>query len=99
MVVTEPEQFDLSELEGVEEVLGSAKLEPGQYQQIRFDTKEVLLDIFSNLWCAEEPSEKLVLDGEFELVAGETTVLTLDCRSRQFDFLPPWRQPWVRPGH
>ena len=77
-VVTEPKQFHLLELEGVEEVLGSAKLEPGQYQKIRFDIKEVLLDVFGNLWCAEAPSEKLVLDREFELVAGETTVLTLD---------------------
>ena len=49
----------------------------GRYQQIRFDITEVVLTIFGNVRMAEAPSEKLVLAGEFDLAAGETTVLTL----------------------
>ena len=98
MVVAEPEEFDLLELQGVEEVLGSSALEPGLYQGIRFDVTQVVLNIFGNVRNAGTPSEKLVLEGEFELVAGETTVLTLDFDPDNSIFFRPGIGPGFDPA-
>ena len=56
MVAAEPAQFDLLELQGVEEVLGSSRLQPGRYQQVRFEVTGVVLTIRGNVRMAEVPS-------------------------------------------
>ena len=78
MVAAEPEKFDLLPLLDGEETLGSSTLPTGMYKKIRFDIAQVVLTIFGNVRPAEAPSGKLIVEGDFELMAGETTVLTLD---------------------
>lgn len=77
-VVSEPQTFDLVQLTGVEAVLGSRQLEPGQYNQIRLDVVEAIITIDGEEKVAKVPSGKLRLAGSFELTAGETTLVTLD---------------------
>ena len=98
LVAAEPEQFDLVKLQGVEEVLGSSTLEPGRYQQIRFEVTKVVLTIFDNVRMAAVPSERLVLVGEFELVAGATTVLTLDFDAAKSIVFQPGVGPQLTPA-
>ena len=98
MVAAEPEQFDLVKLPGVEEVLGSSTLEPGRYQRIRFEVTEVVLTIRSNVRMAAVPSEPLLLVGEFELVAGATTVLTLDFDAAKSIVFQPGVGPQLKPA-
>ncbi len=76
-VVAEPQEFDLVALQDVEEVLGSAMIEAGRYQQIRFEIVQTVLDIRGNIRDAAVPSEKLRLVGRFDVAAGATMVLTL----------------------
>ena len=98
MVVAEPEQFDLLTLANTEGILGSSALEPGLYQRIRFDITEVVLNIRGNVRNADAPSEKLVLEGEFKLVAGETTVLTLNFDPDNSIFFRPGIGPQLDPA-
>ena len=77
-IIEEPRSFDLVELEGVEEILGSATLEPGRYKQIRLEVAEAVITIFGNVRRADVPSQKLRIVGGFDVTSGETTVLTLD---------------------
>ena len=97
MVAAEPEQFDLVKLQGVEEILGSSTLEPGRYQQIRFEVTEVVLTIRGNVRMAQVPSGKLLFTGEFELVAGATTVLTLDFDAGKSIVFQPGIGPALNP--
>jgi hypothetical protein len=45
MVVDGPLSFDLVAVTGIEEILGSAELPPGQYGQVRLKVTEVLITI------------------------------------------------------
>lgn len=83
-VVSGSKTFELLELRGIEEVLGSQALEPGHYTQIRLNVEEVKVSYHdeSGTQTAEAtvPSEKvkLVGFGSFEIEPYNTTVVTLD---------------------
>ena len=77
-VVAGPLEFDLVQITGIEEVLGSAELEPGQYDQVRLAIESVEVTVLGADLQARVPSDKLRIVGGFDLVAGEATILTLD---------------------
>ena len=77
-VVEGPNEFDLLQLDGIEKILGSAQLEAGRYQQIRLEVIDAQITIQNGVRSATLPSGKLRLVGGFEVVAGETTIVTLD---------------------
>ena len=75
-----PITFDLVELDGVEELLGSAVADPGTYRVIRLHVDGVKLKIVdvAELVDAKLPSGKIQFARSFEVEAGETTQLLLD---------------------
>ena len=77
-VVDEPTTFDLLQLTGVEEVLGSTQLEPGRYNQIRLSISSAVADDDGQIIQLTLPSGKLRFVGGFDLTAGETTIVTVD---------------------
>ena len=96
-VIAQPRQFDLLKVQGVEEVLGKATLEPGRYEQLRLEVTEVVLTIRGNVRMAEVPSKRLRLVGGFELIAGATTVLTLDFDAEKSIVFRPGIGPQLKP--
>ena len=44
-MVEEPQQFELLELMVIEELLGDTELEPGRYQQLRFEFVEAVITV------------------------------------------------------
>ena len=77
-VVEGPVTFDLVAVTGVEEALGSAELPPGRYNQVRLEIVTALVTTEGEEKPTTVPSGKLRLVGGFDVVAGETLVLTLD---------------------
>ena len=77
-VIDEPATFDLVEIAGVEELLGTADLTPGRYNQVRLNVDRVVVTLAGVDIPARVPSGKLRIPGGFEAVAGEVTILTLD---------------------
>jgi len=77
-VISENKSFELLELRGVEQVLGSKDLEAGHYTQIRMAVREVTVTIDGKSQSAVLPSGKLKLVGSFDIEEGKTTALTLD---------------------
>ena len=77
-VVSGPVEFDLVEIQGVEQILGEAELDPGRYGQIRLTVEKAEVTVQGNTVSARVPSDKLKIVGGFDLVAGQTTILTLD---------------------
>ncbi len=77
-VIDEEITFELLALEGVEAVLGTAELPAGKYTQVRLSVPEVQIEKDGELVTAEVPSGTIKLVGNFELVAGETTFISLD---------------------
>ena len=77
-IVSGPQTFDLMQIIGVEELLGTGDLTPGQYNQVRLEVLEVVVTLNDEEIQATVPSGKLRLVGGFDAVAGETTILTLD---------------------
>lgn len=77
-IVEENKSFDLLKLRGVEEVLGSKKIDTGHYTQIRMDVKYVSVTVDGIPQNAKLPGEKLKLVGSFTVEDGKTTTLTLD---------------------
>ena len=77
-VVSEPKTFDLIEITGVEELLGTAELAPGEYKQVRLNVEEVTVTLEGTAIQSRVPSGKLRFKGRFTVVAGQTTILTLD---------------------
>ena len=78
-VIGAPPSFDLLDVIGVEEVLGSANITAGSFTQIRMDVIEVLVETTDNVsYTAEVPSGKLKIVRPFNVGPGLTTVLTLD---------------------
>jgi len=96
-VIAESRQFDLVKLRGVEEILGTATLEPGRYRQMRLEVTEVELTIRGNVMMAKVPSKKLRLVGGFELNAGAMTILTLDFDAEKSVVFRPGSGPLLKP--
>ena len=78
VVVPGPVEFDLVDLQGIEETLGEALLEPGQYGQVRLFIDKAEVTVKGETVSARVPSDKLRIVGGFSLEASETTILTLD---------------------
>jgi len=77
-------EFDLLDIEGIDQFLGSSEVEAGKYTQVRLvvDTIKVAFkDASGNegeLEEAEVPSRELKLVHPFDIVEGETTALVID---------------------
>ena len=96
-VIPGPTSFDLVELTGVEGVLGEVQLQPGRYNQLRLEVVEVLITVEGEEKSADIPSGKLRFVGGFNLVAGETTVLTLDFDAAKSVVLRGRMDPLLKP--
>ena len=96
-VVEGPRQFDLKELTGIEDVLGSAALEPGRYQQLRFDVVEAVITVRGNPRQSPVPSGKIRLVGGFDVSAGVTTIVTLDIDAEKSVVFRPGQGPQLVP--
>ena len=96
-IIKGPLSFDLVELTGVEEVLGESELEPGRYGQLRVTVVDASITIQGEEKAATVPSGKLRFVGGFDLVAGETTMLTLDFDAKKSVILRGKMDPLLRP--
>jgi hypothetical protein len=73
------ETFDLLQIQGIEEVLAIAELEPGKYTQIRMTVSNVQVRLGDgNLTDVILPSGKLKFVRPFDIVEGQTTALLFD---------------------
>ena len=73
------ETFDLLQIQGIEEVLAIAELEPGKYTQIRMTVSNVQVRLGDgNLTDVMLPSGKLKFVRPFDIVEGQTTALLFD---------------------
>ncbi len=73
------ETFDLLQIQGIEEVLAVAELEPGKYTQIRITISDVQVKLGNgNLTDVILPSGKLKFVRPFDIVEGQTTALLFD---------------------
>ncbi|MFC1977477.1 DUF4382 domain-containing protein [Chloroflexota bacterium] len=78
-VIGAPPSFDLMDVIGITEVLGSANVTAGKYTQIRMDVDRVeVVTVDGDNFTAEVPSGKLKIVGPFSVEAGGETTLTLD---------------------
>ncbi len=77
-VVEESVNFDLIAVAGVEEVLGSGTLEPGEYTRIRLTITAATITVDGEQIEATVPGETLRIVRPFTIEAGETTIATLD---------------------
>ncbi len=78
-VVGAPPSFDLMDVIGVDQLLGSAEVTPGKYTQIRMDVDRVEVEtVDGDTFTAEVPSGKLKVVRPFSVGEGLTTILTLD---------------------
>ncbi|MFC1992124.1 DUF4382 domain-containing protein [Chloroflexota bacterium] len=78
-VIGAPSSFDLMDVIGVTEVLGSANITAGSFTQIRMDVTEVTGNTTDDVpYTAEVPGDKLKIVRPFNVGAGATTILTLD---------------------
>jgi len=96
-VISTPQTFDLLEIVGIEEILGTAELTPGQYNQVRLDVEEVVVTLEGTEVTGKLPSGKLRIVGGFTAVSGETTVLTLDFDAGKTVVVTGKRNVIVRP--
>ncbi len=96
-VVEGPAKFDLLQLDGIEKILGSATLEVGRYQQIRLEVVSAQVTIPNGVKQATVPSDKLRLVGGFDVVEGETTIVTLDFDAQRSVIFIPMRGPQLKP--
>ena len=97
-VVSEPKTFDLIKIAGIEEILGSVELTPGQYNQIRLEVEKVDVTLEGTVTAASVPSGKLMLPGGFNVAAGETTILTLDFDAGKSVIVTGNKRVMVKPG-
>ncbi|MFQ6121580.1 MAG: DUF4382 domain-containing protein [Dehalococcoidales bacterium] len=88
-IIGAPPSFDLMDVIGVEQVLGSANVTAGSFTQIRMDVDrvEVVTTAGDNI-TAEVPSGKLRIVRPFNVGAGTITVLTLDFDGEKSLILP-----------
>jgi len=77
-VVKETKEFDLMQIQGREEILGEKELGVGRYTQLRVKVSDVRVTIDGQERVAKIPSSELKLIRPFEVIEGQTTVLTLD---------------------
>jgi hypothetical protein len=78
-VLGAPASFDLMNVIGVEQILGSANLTAGSFNQIRMDVTKVTGVTTGNIsYSATVPSDKLMIVGAFNVGGGANTTLTLD---------------------
>lgn len=78
-VLETPASFDLMDVLGIEQLLGSIDVAPGKYTQIRMDVVEVTGEMTDGTqYTAEVPGDKLRINKPFTVAQGSTTVLTLD---------------------
>ena len=70
--------FDLLQVVGKEQSLGLSELAPGTYNQIRMNIQSVLITRDGVEIEGEVPSSVLRIVRPFDVVAGQTTVLTFD---------------------
>jgi len=78
-VIEEPSSFNLMEVIGVTELIGSANITAGKFTQIRMNVTEVTGETTDDVsYTAEVPGDKLKIVRPFNIEAGTTTVLTLD---------------------
>ena len=96
-IVEEPQPFELMELMGIEELLGGAELEPGKYQQIRFDVVEAIITVRGAKRESPVPSGKIRLVGGFEIKSGATTIVTLDFDAEKSVVFRPGQGPALVP--
>ena len=96
-VVEGPMTFDLVAVTGIEEILGSAELPPGRYNQIRLQVTEALITVEGAERSAILPSGRLRVVGGFDVVPGETTVLTLDFDAARSVVLRGSQGPILKP--
>ncbi len=82
-VVEGPVTFDLIALAGVEELLGSSELTPGEYTQIRLKVMSTTVTDDGEMLDAQVPGETLRIVRPFDIVDGETTIATLDFDAEQ----------------
>jgi hypothetical protein len=79
LVVAEGEHtFDLLKVVGQEESLGISELAPGTYNQARMDIISVVITRGGEQVEASVPSSVLRIVRPFDVIAGETTILTFD---------------------
>ncbi len=78
-IIGAPPSFDLMDVIGVEQILGSANITAGKYTQIRMDVDRVEVEtVDGDNFTAEVPSGKLKIVRPFSVEAGGKTTLTLD---------------------
>lgn len=78
-IVEDSRTFELLELRGIEEVLGSNEIETGHYTQIRMEVTECIVTMTSGeIRNADVPSGKLKFVSSFDIEEAETTIVTLD---------------------
>ncbi len=78
-VLGAPASFDLMNVIGVEQILGSANITAGSFTQIRMDVTKVTGLTTNNVsYTAEVPGDKLKIVGAFNVGGGAKTTLTLD---------------------
>ncbi|MBI4202683.1 MAG: DUF4382 domain-containing protein [Chloroflexi bacterium] len=82
-VVSGPVSFDLLQVAGVEDILGSGALAPGEYTQIRLKVVSTTITEDGLPQEAQAPSDTLRIVRPFSIVAGETTIATLDFDAEQ----------------
>lgn len=78
VLVSEPKTFDLIQVKGIEDTLGTKNLPSGQYQQIRMTVNQCKATIDGATTDVEVPSGVLKLVKPFIVQEGRTTVVTLD---------------------
>ena len=71
-------QFDLLKVVSQEQSLGVGELAPGRYTQVRLTIQDVTITRGGEQVTAEVPSSVLRFVRPFDVVVGETTILTFD---------------------
>ena len=97
-IVEGPIDFDLVQIQGIEQTLGEAELEPGRYGQIRLNIDKAEVTVEGNTVDARVPGDKLRIVGGFDLVAGETTILTLDFDAEKSVVIAGTRNVIIKPA-
>jgi len=80
-IVTGPKTFDLVAIKDVTALIGSADIPVGKYTQVRLSVDKATAVIDGNTVEMLVPSKEVRLVRGFEIVAGETTKLTLDFKA------------------
>lgn len=81
--------FDLLQIKGIEQFLGTSEVEAAQYTQVRLVINTIQVKVGSgNLTDAALPSRELKIVQPFNVIAGETTALVLDFEADKMVTLP-----------